>query len=71
MGAPPRAAGPGSILLELELLGTERVLSGCWPEMGLRMVDPGVGAADGIGFARGGNCKIKGRRASKPPEQPD
>lgn len=28
------------------------------------------GRSDGIGFARGGNFKIKGRRASKPPEQP-
>lgn len=48
-------------------MGTER------PMAGDRIVDGGSrqGRSDGIGFAPGGNCKIKGHRSSKLPEQPD
>ncbi|ELK18638.1 hypothetical protein PAL_GLEAN10007906 [Pteropus alecto] len=75
LGASALAAcSAGWILVEPKLVGKELALArdrivdrGWW------MVDGGsrCGCSDGIGFARGGNCKIKGRRASKLPEQPD
>lgn len=64
---PSTLRSRGLLNLQLAAWWREKMVDGGW-----WIPDPGVGAAMvSIGFARGGNCKIKGRRASKLPEQPD